>query len=298
MRDVIGYPAMEKFIDSKRVDRPKFRELIYREDREIPEQYDMVQMKMDGIWGCLIINNGQWAIYSRTGKMKADGVISDSQIDVVLLGEFMYGSHWANVRDIDGEFYIFDCIRFEGKNIERKELAERTLCSEWAWEQCKHELEWLDILETYDAGEWPTLWEHYIEGEGYEGLVFKDSTSEYQTRMAWARMKNVVEVEYICHSFRMADEGTKYEGQVGGVIGTFIDKDVYVTCGGITEEMRHDFTDNPDVYIGQVFKAKGNTWYPSGSIRHPKFMHWRDDKTADDCTYDQIPESVRAYASK
>ena len=72
MRDVIGYPAMEKFIDSKRVDRPKFRELIYREDREIPEQYDMVQMKMDGIWGCLIINNGQWAIYSRTGKMKAD----------------------------------------------------------------------------------------------------------------------------------------------------------------------------------------------------------------------------------
>jgi|7_EtaG_2_1085326.scaffolds.fasta_scaffold07191_7 ATP-dependent DNA ligase len=296
MKDITGFPAHEKFIDSARVDRPKFRELIYRKDREIPIQYDMVQMKMDGIWGCLIINNGRWAIYSRTGKKKSEGVISDSTIDSVLLGEYMYGSHWAHTRDIDGEFYIFDCLRFEGKNIESKELAERTLCSEWAWEQCKQELEWLDILETYETYQWPELWDHYVIGEAYEGLVFKDSTSEYQHRNAWARMKAVVEVEYVCHSFRMADEGTKYEGQVGGVIGTFYDKEVYVTCGGLTEAMRQDFTENPEVYIGQVFKAKGNTWYPSGSIRHPKFLHWRDDKDVEDCTYDQIPKSVRERA--
>ena len=69
-----------------------------------------------------------------------------------------------------------------------------------------------------------------------------------------------------------------------------------VTCGGLTEAMRQVFTENPEVYIGQVFKAKGNTWYPSGSIRHPKFLHWRDDKDVEDCTYDQIPKSVRERA--
>ena len=57
--------------------------------------------------------------------------------------------------------------------------------------------------------------------------------------------------------------------------------------------MRREFTDHPERYVGQVFTAKGNGWYPSGSIRHPKFKVWRDDKEFDECTYDQIPEIIR-----
>jgi hypothetical protein len=46
-------------------------------------------------------------------------------------------------------------------------------------------------------------------------------------------------------TFRPADEGTRYEGQVGAVIGTLADKDVYVTCGGLTDAQRRLFTENP-----------------------------------------------------
>jgi len=60
------------------IDRPPFRELRWEKDKEIPEQYDMVQLKMDGIWGHMKIGHGQWAIYSRTGKMKADGILEDN----------------------------------------------------------------------------------------------------------------------------------------------------------------------------------------------------------------------------
>ncbi len=60
---------------SEPIDRPKFRELRWEEHRTIPEQYDIVQLKMDGIFGCMKVSNGQWAIYSRTGKMKEDGVL-------------------------------------------------------------------------------------------------------------------------------------------------------------------------------------------------------------------------------
>ena len=48
-----------------------------------------------------------------------------------------------------------------------------------------------------------------------------------------------------------------------------------------------------DSYIGKVFTAKGNSWYPSGSVRHPKFKEWRDDKTPEECTLEQIPIEVR-----
>ncbi len=56
------------------------------------------------------------------------------------------------------------------------------------------------------------LWDEYVQQYGYEGLVFKDSASKYYDEKAWARMKAVVEMDYICTGFRNADEGTKYEG--------------------------------------------------------------------------------------
>ena len=81
--------------------------------------------------------------------------------------------------------------------------------------------------------------------------------------------------------------------EVGAVIGTLDDTDVFVTCGGLSDKQRKDYTENSDDYIGKVFTAKGNGWYPSGSIRHPKFKMWRSDKTPEECTYDQFPEEFR-----
>ena len=40
------------------IERPKFREIKYTEGGDIPERYDYMEPKMDGIWGCLVIDNG------------------------------------------------------------------------------------------------------------------------------------------------------------------------------------------------------------------------------------------------
>ena len=151
------------------IDRPKFKELIYRKDREIPIQYDIVQLKMDGIWGCLVIKNGQWKIYSRTGNVKRKGKIADKKADVILLGEFMFGSHWAHMRKLDGEFYIFDCLRYKGKDTKDKDLSERLVIADFAWQELKTDLEWLDILQNYEQDDWSHMWDHEILEEGYEG---------------------------------------------------------------------------------------------------------------------------------
>jgi len=280
----------------EKIDRPKFRELRWGKHRDIPEQYDIVQLKMDGIFGCMKVSNGQWAIYSRTGKMKDDGVLEDRTLDAVLLGEFMFGSHWGHKMDKNRNFYIFDCIEMNGIDIRDMTLESRLTFAGEMFHRLTGELKFLRRLETYKTHEWKRLWDEYILEYGYEGLVFKDSGSKYTDKKAWARMKAVVEMDYICTGFRDADEGTKYEGMVGSVVGTLVDKEVFITCGGLSETQRHMFTKMPEMYIGQVFTAKGNNWYPSGAIRHPMFQRWRDDKEPEECSYNQIPEGIRCLS--
>ena len=72
-----------------------------------------------------------------------------------------------------------------------------------------------------------------------------------------------------------------------------IDRDIVVECGGLTDKQRHEYTANAENYIGKIFTAKGNDWFPSGSIRHPKFREWREDKTHYECSYIQVPEDIR-----
>jgi ATP-dependent DNA ligase len=276
---------------SEYTDRPKFSE--YKRNDSIPEEYDIVQLKMDGIWGCMVVGEGQWTLYSRTGKVKAEGEIENPNIDCVLLGEYMHGSHWGHKMGVDGEYFVFDCIEIHGQDLKDNPLADRLDIARDQVSMLKTQLDFINDLETYEAKEDNILWDNYVKAQSYEGLVYKNSSSKYFDKNAWARVKGVVEVEYICRDFRPADEGTKYEGQVGAVIGTLADKEVLVTCGGLSDADRLEYTENGDDYIGKVFTAKGNAWYPSGSIRHPKFKEWRDDKQPIDCTYDQIPESLR-----
>ena len=146
---------------------------------------------------------------------------------------------------------------------------------------------------TYSENTIDDLWSYYVDRMGYEGLVFKNN-SEYFDKHANIRVKQRVEIDYMCIGFDMADPESKYAGQVGAVRGSLFDKVCDVKCGGLTEAMRKEYTANPDKYIGQVFTATGNGWFPSGSVRHPKFSLWREDKQLHQCKYNQIPESIRA----
>lgn len=276
------------------IDRPRFRELHFSEIDEThgPEGYDIVQLKMDGIWGCMVISHGKYVIYSRTGKAKQIGDASRVSIgETIILGEFMKGSQWGHKMDIDGEFFAFDCIKYQGIDIKNDPYSDRqtTLSSVVS----NLAPDFVSVLQTYPSTRWKHLWDSLVCDKAYEGLVFKRSSSGYEDSKAWARLKSVVEIEYLCIGMEPADPESKYAGQVGAVIGSLVDKVCAVKCGGLTEDMRREFTAHPERYVGQVFTAKGNGWFPSGSIRHPKFKQWRDDKEVDECIYLQIPEIIR-----
>ena len=292
---------------SDKYQRPKYKEIRYKGvDTEIPEGYDYFQLKMDGMYATLTICDGAWSIVSRTGVEKASGRWSHKTDHYVLTGEYMKGSHWAKRQGIEEDsFYAFDIHNYRGRSmvIADKDYFMRDKYMLRAVSDIKERTNHLVFakdsftikkVNTYDVAEWYRTWTQVVEDKDYEGLIFRNS---YQTLSDTdkqpIRMKKVVEMDYICVGFEPADERSRYKGLVGGVKGTLIDKDIVVECGGLTDEQRHEYTTNAEINIGKIFTAKGNDWFPSGSIRHPKFREWRTDKTHYECSYAQVPDNIK-----
>jgi ATP-dependent DNA ligase len=284
------------------IDRPKFTEYTYEQiiEGDIPKRYDTFELKMDGIWGCMEVKDDEYNIYSRTYKIKKTGKMPEEEHDRVcgdhiFLGEFMKGSHWGHKIGLDGQFFIFDCLKYRGVDLSEYTLKQRRkYCSVWI-ENYRREGggNWIEAIRKYSIDDLEYIWKHYVSDKAYEGVVLKDSLSAYGEDKAWARIKNRAEIEYMCIGFEPADKESRYNGQVGAVTGSLIDKPCQVQCGGLTDKQRMLFTKDPDYYMGRIFTATGHGYYPSGSLRHPKFGRWRDDKYVQQCTYDQIPEVIR-----
>ena len=289
------------------IDRPKFTEYTSEQIKlgDIPIRYDSFELKMDGMWGCMVVSGKEYSIYSRTNKIKKSGEMPDvGRVcgNHIFVGEFMKGSHWGHKMGLDGKFFIFDCLKYRGEDISGYTLKQRRkYCKVWLenYRKASHhglsevDSRWIEPIAKYEIADLEYIWKNYVVNEAYEGVVLKDSNSTYNEGKAWARIKNRAEIDYMCIGFEPADKESRYNGQVGAVTGSLIDKPCQVQCGGLTDKQRMLFTKDPDYYMGRIFTATGHGYYPSGSLRHPKFNRWREDKFVQECTYDQIPEIIR-----
>ena len=307
------------------IDRPKFKEIAYttskmkrvgKEDYTliIPEMkdkgrvedvYDTVELKMDGIWGVFKCNlKGDWTISSRTGKIKKEGhTVRKGCWGTTIIGEFMYGSHWAHQRKWDGRFYAYDMLyskEFGDMSSWHFIDRRRTLGLLFQSEIVKSRRtgaklpNFMHLNHSNPAKDWLALWEGYVEKLDYEGLVFKKDKESFKDS-TWGRMKKKAEIDYICMGFAMGGEDTRYKDTVGTILGGLVNTeggwDMVCKVSGLTDIQRNFFRDNKDYFIGKVFTAHGYCFYPSGAIRHPKFKVFRTDKDSEDCTFEQIPES-------
>ena len=75
-------------------------------------------------------------------------------------------------------------------------------------------------------------------------------------------------------------EGTgKYSSSAGGVIIQMPDSEVLVRVGsGFSDQQRDEIYADPDKFIGRMIEVKYHEVTPDGSLRHPRFYRWRDDK--------------------
>jgi len=142
-----------------------------------------------------------------------------------------------------------------------------------------------------------------VRARGLEGLIIKDPNAHYRRKRdyAWMKMKAEQTVDLpIVGAFE--GEG-KYAGMLGGLIVPF-DKECWANGaggsnhqtddavevkvgGGFSDRQRKEFWEaylrdkeniRSDELLGRIAEVEFHEVTPDGSLRHPRFVRFRDDK--------------------
>ena len=132
------------------------------------------------------------------------------------------------------------------------------------------------------AGNDPGLkeWIAWLRADGAEGVVFKDLTSTYKPgrrTVQWLKKKwelitwDVVITEILPPSEKLHPDWRRLAyGWSDGI-----------TRGVAPYQVHKDDADN---YLGRVLEVQADELMPSGTLLYPRFVRWRDDKRAEECT--------------
>lgn len=141
---------------------------------------------------------------------------------------------------------------------------------------------WMELRNGWRA---PEIMQHFIN-MGYEGAVLKDGNV-----LNWRRLKPECTVDLVVLGSK---EGNgKHFGKVGSLRcgfwnGVGFDEVAYV--GGMTDDDRDFITANLTKLIVEhaVVEVKYQEVASGGRLRHPRFVRFRDDKSWQECTEDQL----------
>lgn len=267
-----------------------------------------VEPKLDGVRVLTFVNTleGTVKFYSRSGNefttfdhLKAPALhaveslaaqrAGEGWTDVVLDAEVISGSFNKTVSEVrrssgqavDAKLFVFDILQrrfFEqddkgvcvaaGTYLERREMLDLITQSEH-----------IKIINSYMALTLNQVHNAYknFQEQGLEGAIVKEPLGYYSRRrtFAWMKLKaeDSLDLEVI-GSF----EGTgKYLGMLGGLVVKFGGNIVNVGSG-LSDEQRKTFWEDREQLLGRLIEVGFHEVTPDKSLRHPRFVRFRDDK--------------------
>lgn len=256
-----------------------------------------VQPKLDG-YRC-IYHNG--AMYSRSGKSFANKHIPEyfasvfGLNDYTLDGELYAPGHSFNQLQTilnnqtaplpnDLKYFIYDCMpkaewdakkarkpysdRYKQINKVVAALADYKKVLAIANDLTQTSKEVVDLYKTYLAN-------------GMEGVMLKDPEGLYQWKRVTVRSGEMLKVKpYKTEDLEVTgiyDGEGKFTGMAGGVVVNF--NGVAVRCGsGFDDATREAMAKSPSNYIGKTAEIRYLEVTEDGSLRHPSFLRWREEK--------------------
>ena len=235
--------------------------------------------------------------------------------DTVFDGEVVSGSFNKTVGDVrrkseqatDASFYVFDALPLEVFNLDGKEGVgqpywERRAALSGIFNSAITAGRCTDgrvvLNKVFLANSHDEIRARYdwARGAGLEGVIVKDPGALYHRRRnhGWMKIKNEASVDV---QIVGAEEGTgKFEGVLGALVVDY--KGVRVNVGsGLTDSQRISFwgavtADQasgldielvrlgerpPGFVLGRLIEVEYHEETPDGSLRHPRFVRFRDD---------------------
>lgn len=218
------------------------------------------------------------------------------------------------------EYYLFDVIFYNNEDYYKKPFIERHQKLEEIYENNK-QYPWLTITKLYSDHKEEILTEWF--NEGCEGGVLQDINAEYTCReiglpslrrKSGIKIKTVSTYDVVILGVTMPDkeyngkyaEDYEYRDEEGnpvnrlwalGYANAFIigirdgDKEcpIGTVASGLTDEIRKAAGEDPDSFYGKVIEVRCMSCdNEAHTLRHPVFLRFRDDKTAEECTWDTI----------
>ena len=256
-----------------------------------------VQPKLDG-YRCVYKQGNMW---SRAGKPFGNKRLAEYFNTLFTLNEYVLdgelyaeGEHFNKLQTILNtyeaplpnslKFIVYDCIptpNWESKNYTKPYSDRLKRLNEVVAAICDHKKVLgigNDIAES--SSEVIGYYKQYLN-KGYEGAMLKDPEGFYQWKRVTLKSGEMLKLKPFetkdLEVTGIYDGQGKNEGVAGGVVVDF--NGVAVRCGsGFNDAMRKEMAEQPSKFIGKVAEIQYFEVTEDGSLRHPTFKRWREDK--------------------
>ena len=197
-------------------------------------------------------------------------------------------------------YYVFDIIRYKGKNIEHYPYHQRKgLLIEvyFKYLQVNHH-----FVKPAVNHENKKRFCDEIFAKGGEGVILKNLNAPYTDKKGWVKVKAVANFDVVVIGYEEATPETIKKGDdkatisrlaangwIGALVfGQYVDGKLkkFGRCSGMPDDIRADFSLNKKARLGTVITIEAQSRIPkTGYFRHPRFLMLRPDKNANQCIY-------------
>lgn len=272
----------------------------------------LLQEKMDGTYRMMIVRTDNVYFVSRSGKQYTNPVLASQVMESNLPnGVYM------------GEFTIPNMDRFESNGICNSKKPDYNSIIYTVWDYMP-EVEYLNIcLRPYylrfiklSLMKLPPnmrlvrTWfvenrnqvmaiTHKLMSEGSEGTVLKDTRFYFVDHSSGHKLmqKIKLKIDADVRVISFTEGQGKYKDLIGALVYGTDDGKITGQVSGMTDALRKDISSNKDKYMNQIFTLEFNDLTNLGSLSHPRFKKFRDDKTETD-TEERIKEMINMRKSQ